>query len=167
MIRFHRDASDGDNHGYQGEFAKEICRAAKQRHARNGRVIQFALRRSVPEPCVYGFEYIGPEKPSMTVGAGSGEPLLISACLRKVGDGTADQPFHLVANHLTDLSADLAGVGGRLASSCRTVAAMNSITEVRASIRATCRRSDQRRKFQPLNYYDRRNDRFAPEAATQ
>jgi hypothetical protein len=42
------------------------------------------LRRSVPEPCVYGFEYVGSEKPSLMVGTGSAvSPLLISACLRR------------------------------------------------------------------------------------
>jgi hypothetical protein len=48
---------------------------------------------------------------------------------------------HLVANHLADLSAEIATVASAiLACRCRTVAVMNSITAVRGSIRAACRR---------------------------
>jgi hypothetical protein len=43
------------------------------------------LRRSVPEPRVYGLGYLGSERPSRMVGTGSAvSPLLISACLRRV-----------------------------------------------------------------------------------
>jgi hypothetical protein len=30
MIRFRRDADDGDDHGYEGDFGKEVCRAAER-----------------------------------------------------------------------------------------------------------------------------------------
>jgi hypothetical protein len=48
---------------------------------------------------------------------------------------------HFVANHWSDLSADLAGVGDRdNGFRCRTDMATNSVTAVPASIRVACRR---------------------------
>src|SRR5664280_1065981 len=34
VIRFRRDASDGDDHGCEGDFGKEICCAAERRGTR-------------------------------------------------------------------------------------------------------------------------------------
>jgi hypothetical protein len=56
--------------------------------------------------------------------------------IQREGDGV-----HLVAQHLTDLSAELAGVGeSDDGFRCRTDAATNSIMAVPASTRAACRR---------------------------
>jgi hypothetical protein len=53
---------------------------------------------------------------------------------------------HLVANHLTGLSTELATVGERDAGfPLPTVAVMNFITAVRGSIRAACRRRARNR----------------------
>jgi hypothetical protein len=30
VIRFGRNAGDGDDHGYEGDFGKEVCRAAER-----------------------------------------------------------------------------------------------------------------------------------------
>jgi hypothetical protein len=52
----------------------------------------------------------------------------------------------LVANHLTDLPpSSRPSASAMLASRCRTVAVMNSITAVRGSIRAACRRKARSR----------------------
>src|ERR1019366_7358414 len=48
VIRFRRDASDGDDHGCEGDFGKEICCAAERRGTRATRSVDTKRQERSP-----------------------------------------------------------------------------------------------------------------------